>query len=129
MTTTRIDHTGHAHANTTAARTACRNAMSKNPVADKIAATRTARRAALDAVLSPAPTRPMYAAKVWDSLTGQMVTEMRPVPTWIKDAHCQACGNVVDRDCGAWDGYTSCCNERVVGADGRPCTGDDCYHN
>jgi len=28
MTTTRINHTGHAHANTTAARTACRKAAS-----------------------------------------------------------------------------------------------------
>lgn len=27
MTTTRINHTGHAHASTTAARTACRKAM------------------------------------------------------------------------------------------------------
>jgi hypothetical protein len=29
MTTTRINHTGHAHANTTAARTACRKAAAK----------------------------------------------------------------------------------------------------
>jgi hypothetical protein len=36
MTTTRIDHTGHAHPSTTAARTECRKAMKATP------ATRTA---------------------------------------------------------------------------------------
>lgn len=30
MTTTRINHTGHNHSNTTAARTACRKAMKAN---------------------------------------------------------------------------------------------------
>jgi hypothetical protein len=32
MTTTRINHTGHDHPSTTAARTACRNAMNATPV-------------------------------------------------------------------------------------------------
>lgn len=32
MTTTRINHTGHNHPNTTAARTACRKAMKATPV-------------------------------------------------------------------------------------------------
>jgi hypothetical protein len=31
MTTTRINHTGHDHANTTTARTACRKAMAATP--------------------------------------------------------------------------------------------------
>jgi hypothetical protein len=31
MTNTRINHTGHDHANTTAARTACRKAMNNTP--------------------------------------------------------------------------------------------------
>jgi hypothetical protein len=32
MTTTRIDHTGHNHPSTTAARTACRKALAATPV-------------------------------------------------------------------------------------------------
>lgn len=39
MTTTRINHTGHNHPNTTAARTACRKAMAKaTPAAAPVAA-------------------------------------------------------------------------------------------
>ena len=34
MTTTRINHTGHNHPNTTAARTACRKTMKTAPIGD-----------------------------------------------------------------------------------------------
>lgn len=37
MTTTRIDHTGHNHPSTTAARTACRKAIKATPVTTKLA--------------------------------------------------------------------------------------------
>lgn len=31
--------------------------------------------------------------------------------------HCQTCGGIVGEDCGEWEGYTSCCNERVCHAE------------
>lgn len=27
------------------------------------------------------------------------------------EQHCEQCGAIVGRDCGEWEGYTSCCNE------------------
>lgn len=36
MTTTRINHTGHNHSSTTAARTACRKAMKATPVVELV---------------------------------------------------------------------------------------------
>jgi len=44
----------------------------------------------------------------------------------VKEPHCQQCGGVIGKDCGSWEGYTSCCNERVV-SDCDP--GGDCYHD
>lgn len=29
----------------------------------------------------------------------------------IHDEHCRSCGNIVNEECGTWDGYTSCCNK------------------
>lgn len=35
----------------------------------------------------------------------------------IRVPHCQACAGIIGEDCGEWEGYTTCCNERVVHAD------------
>lgn len=49
----------------------------------------------------------------------------------IAEPHCQQCGRIVGKECGHWEGYTSCCNELVVGgADAmHPCQTPDCYHD
>lgn len=61
----------------------------------------------------------------------------------IDTAHCQACGSTDPQDIGwdvraANDGYTACCNERVVGGPrglaNKPAKcadpdGGDCYHD
>ncbi len=46
----------------------------------------------------------------------------------IHEPHCQACGGIIGTDCGAWEGYTSCCNERVVGGY-RNCDPKECGHD
>jgi hypothetical protein len=146
MTTTRIDHTGHPHANTTAARTACRKAMT-TPTSDyaressdvALAPHAHNRRGACtcDGMTTAQRARNARNARnAADAAAGRMarrpvaapVVDNTPTPTTVTAPHCQACGGVLDTDCGAWDGYTSCCNERVVGGYGTPCTPADCYH-
>ncbi|MGV0985100.1 MAG: hypothetical protein ACOYB2_11125 [Limnohabitans sp.] len=43
----------------------------------------------------------------------------------VEGPHCQQCGGRIGIDSGSWEGYTSCCNERVVST----CEpGGDCSH-
>lgn len=67
---------------------------------------------------------------------GLPMTTRNETPTNIRKAHCQACGSTDTYDLGGadTDGYTRCCNERVIynGTDvfgnERRCSADDCYH-
>lgn len=45
--------------------------------------------------------------------------------TSIKEPHCQSCGSIIGKECGQWDGYTSCCNELIISGG---CSSHDCYH-
>lgn len=51
----------------------------------------------------------------------------QPMRSILKQ-HCQACGSTHYEDISNSDGYTACCNERVVGGYG-PCDPNECYHN
>lgn len=75
-----------------------------------------------------------------------MTTRNETQPRNIKQAHCQSCGSTDPRnifETEARDGYTNCCNERVIdagnGTTGRGAFGwaetiptcaesGDCYH-
>lgn len=86
MTNTRINHTGHAHANTTAARTACRKSMAG--LFDAIAR--------IDAHADVTTYRPNRSVNA-------MV---------INGAHCESCGETSVEYVS--NSYSGCCNEIVV---------------
>lgn len=64
----------------------------------------------------------------WDDETGRdrvIEDELARRIKKVDGPHCQQCGARIGVDAGAWDGYTSCCNERVV----YSCEpGRDCSH-
>jgi hypothetical protein len=52
----------------------------------------------------------------------------------IEQDHCQSCGStsLENLDTGQdpdFQGYTRCCNERVIHTAITPCSPEDCYHD
>jgi hypothetical protein len=97
MTTTRIDHTGHNHPNTTAARTACRKAIN--------AGTAPSQMVTADSYINN-----------YRRITGTVapVVEVRVTDCTIDLPHCENCGSTNRYDLTTGDqGYTACCNELI----------------
>lgn len=123
--TNRVDHSDHDHPNTPKARAACRRRQ-------LIAKSATVRRTDW---IDEAVADLRHARRVIDSIPAEtaayLATAPRsPEPTTIAGDHCQACGSTDSENLNNGDqGYTACCNERVIMNFGSPCTSADCYHN
>jgi hypothetical protein len=117
-----MKHIGHAHPNTTSARTACRKAQDPKVMFPYLN------------VADPTPVvavTPEPLVSIGDTVIARMPAVLEP--NYIKGTHCQACGS---QD---WDdimtgsdpdlqGYSRCCNERVVVGRLGECHADNCYH-
>lgn len=42
----------------------------------------------------------------------------------VNQVHCRSCGNILDEECGQWEGYTTCCNKPTA----QPGCGTSCSH-
>jgi hypothetical protein len=130
--TNRIDHSACDHHPTPAARKACRDAIRSGakatPVIDYVARD-------MHRNLTAYTIKARMDRRVIDSIPAEtaayLATAPRsPEPTTIAGDHCQACGSTDSENLNNGDqGYTACCNERVIMNFGSPCTSADCYHN
>lgn len=133
MTNNRIDHTGHAHASTRAARAACRKSSAVRPeititdilnIQAKLDAVKVVK-AAKVADIAARTAEILAANKTTCRLkTVAEIAAEKAARRVIEGSHCESCGSTDLEDLETGDqGYTACCNEPVA----YDC--NDCNHS
>lgn len=123
-------HTGHNHPATPAARAACRRGDFSTDTGYHIGGQDVTRRTRPLAPMSATVAR---VVMVPDDTKGPgyfNAVDYTATLVTITEPHCQQCGNTDEGVAyNSRDGYTGCCNERIISNGPRMCDPAECFHD